>query len=278
MRLGAPLFGVARDDPAAWMRALAQKGYRATYCALPLDANDALCAAWERAAQASGVVTAEVGAWCNPLAADAAERSQAMEKCRQALALADRVGARCCVNISGSRGKVWMGPHPLNLTDETFDLIVASVRSIIDAVKPTRTCYTLETMQWMYPDSTDSYLRLLQAIDRPAFAVHFDPANLIVSPRTFYAIGDILRDFVQRLGPRIRSCHAKDVRILDGLAVHFTEVRPGTGGLDYRTYLGALQGLDPDLPLMIEHLPDEAEYDLAAAHIRAVAAGLGATV
>jgi len=46
---------------------------------------------------------------------------------------------------------------------------------IIDAVQPTRTFYTLETMPWMYPDSPQSYLRLLQAVDRRQFAVHFAP-------------------------------------------------------------------------------------------------------
>lgn len=278
MRLGAPVFSVPCDDPDAWMRALAGKGYRATYCPLPPATGDAACAAWARAARQAGVVIAEVGAWSNPLAADAAERERAREKCRLSLALADRVSARCCVNISGSRGQLWMGPHPDNLTDETFERIVESVRSIIDAVKPTRTCYTLETMQWMFPDTTDSYLRLLDAIDRPAFAVHFDPANLVVSPRTFYGLNGLVRDFVERLGPRIRSCHAKDVRLQEGMAVHFSEVRPGTGGLDYRAYLGALTALDPDLPVMLEHLPDESEYDLAAAHIRAVAKEIGATV
>ena len=73
--------------------------------------------------------------------------------------MADEIGARCCVNIAGSRGAKWDGPHPADLTPETFDLIVQSVREIIDAVKPTRAFYTLETMPWMYPDSADSYLR-----------------------------------------------------------------------------------------------------------------------
>jgi hypothetical protein len=31
------------------------------------------------------------------------------------LALADEIGSLCCVNISGSRGSQWDGPHPDNL-------------------------------------------------------------------------------------------------------------------------------------------------------------------
>ncbi|MCM8756987.1 MAG: hypothetical protein NC823_00715 [Candidatus Omnitrophica bacterium] len=61
-----------------------------------------------------------------------------------------------------------------------FDLIVEVVRQIIDAVKPVRSYYTLETMPWMYPDSAESYQSLLQAVDRKAFAVHFNPVNLLL--------------------------------------------------------------------------------------------------
>ncbi|HOX06555.1 MAG TPA: TIM barrel protein [Planctomycetota bacterium] len=274
MRLGGPIFSKP-SDPESWVSACRAKGYRAAFCPLPPEASDADCSAWSAAAAKAGLVIAEVGAWSNPLSTDSAERSAAMEKCRKGLDLAERVGARCCVNISGSRGAKWDGPHPQNLTAETFAMIVDCVRAIIDAVRPRRTFYTLETMPWMYPDSAESYARLLAAIDRPAFAVHFDPVNLVASPQLYAANGAMVRDFVKRLGPRIRSCHAKDIRLAEKLTVHLDEVRPGTGGLDYRAYLSAVAALDPDTPVMLEHLPSEAEYDLAAGHLREVARAEG---
>ena len=199
-----------------------------------------------------------------------------MEKCRAALDLADRVGARCCVNIAGSRGEKWDGPCARDLDADTFDMIVESVREIVDAVKPMRSFYTLETMPWMPPDSVDSYLALLRAVDRPAFAVHFDPVNLICSPRRYFRNGEIIADFVDRLGPHIRSCHAKDILFGEKLTTHLSEVRPGLGQLDYATFLRQLGRLDVDTPLMMEHLPDAGEYALAAAHIRSVAEEVGA--
>jgi len=270
MRLGGPLFSKPAD-PGSWAAACRAKGYRAAGCPLSPAAADADCAAYAAAAAAADLVIAEVGAWSNPLSADAAERAAALEKCKGGLALAERVGARCCVNISGSRGRRWDGPHAANLTAETFDLVVASVREIIDAVRPRRTFYALETMPWMYPDSAESYERLLGAVDRPAFAVHFDPVNLVCSPQIYARTGELIRDFVRRLGAQIRSCHAKDVLLRETLTAHLDEVRPGAGGLDYRAYLSALAALDPDTPLILEHLPNEAEYDLAAAHVRGVA-------
>lgn len=44
--------------------------------------------------------------------------------------------------------------------------------------------------------------------------------------------------------------------------------------MDYRAFLFELSKLNPDIPLMIEHLQTEAEYAEAATHIRQVQATL----
>lgn len=265
----------AGRTPEEWVAAVRRHGYRAAYCPVGTGADDATVAAYARAAQEADIVIAEVGAWSNPLSPDPAEREAAREKCRASLALADRIGARCCVNIAGSRGKKWDGPHPDNLTGETFDLLVETVRSILDAVEPTRTFYTLETMPWMYPDSPESYLRLVEAIDRERFAVHLDPVNLVCSPRRYFGNAALIRECFALLGPRIQSCHAKDILLSENLTTHLDEVRPGLGGLDYAVFLRELSRLDPDTPLMLEHLPSEEEYARAADHVRSVAAAEG---
>jgi sugar phosphate isomerase/epimerase len=274
MRLGGPVFD-PHSDPDAWIAALQRLGYRAAACPVKNDADDQAILAYACAAQKAGVIIAEVGAWSNPISPDPQTRTTAIRFCQEQLALADRIGARCCVNIAGSRGERWDGPHPHNLTRDTFDLIVETVRQIVDAVNPTRTFYTLETMPWAYPDSADAYLDLIRAVDRERFAVHLDPVNLISSPQRFYRNDDLIRDCFRKLGPYIQSCHAKDIRLGDALTVHLDEVRPGTGALDYRTYLQELTKLDPDTPLMLEHLPTAEEYALAAEHIRGTAYRLG---
>ncbi|NLT41245.1 MAG: sugar phosphate isomerase/epimerase [Anaerolineae bacterium] len=271
MRLGGPLL-TPFDGPAGWIAALRERGYSAAYCPVGADADDATVRAYRQAADEAGIVIAEVGAWSNPLSPDDSERNAAIRKCQEQLALADRIGARCCVNIAGSRGRKWDGPHPDDLTEASFGLIVDSVREIINAVKPARTYYALETMPWMYPDSADSYLTLLQAVDRPRFAVHLDPANLISSPQRYFRNGELIRDCFAKLGPLVRSCHAKDVVLRDSFMVHLDEVRPGLGGLDYSAFLRELSRLPDNTPLMLEHLPNEDEYAAAATYIRDIAA------
>ncbi len=277
MRLGGPVFETYHD-PESWVAALRRLGYSAAYCPAEAAQGDDVIRAYAQAAQAADVVIAEVGVWNNPLSPDEATRRAAVARCQEQLALADRIGARCCVNIAGSRGARWDGPHPLNLTDETFDLIVETVRAIIDAVKPARTFYTLEPMPWMFPDSADSYLRLIDAIDRRRFAVHLDPVNMVSSPQRYFNNGALLRECFAKLGPYIKSCHAKDVILRETLTVHLDEVRPGLGALDYRVYLTELDRLDPDAPLMVEHLKTPEDYALAADYIRSAAKGCGIAI
>jgi sugar phosphate isomerase/epimerase len=271
MRLGGPIKERA-EGPAGWVEAVRREGYRAAYCPVGRDAGPDEIEAYAAAAKEADIVIAEVGAWSNPLSPDEPTRRAALDLCRRGLLLAERIGARCCVNIAGSRGRKWDGPDAADLTDETFGMIVDTVRGIVDAVKPSRTFYALETMPWMYPDSADSYLELLRAVDRKAFAVHFDPVNLVCSPQRYYGNGALIRDFARRLGPHIKSCHAKDVVLREKLTVHLDEVRPGLGGLDYGAYMEEIAKLDPDTPVMLEHLPDAQEYREAAAHVRRAAA------
>jgi sugar phosphate isomerase/epimerase len=272
VRLGSPL-PQTWEDPDGWIAAVQGRGFRAAYWPLDDDADDV--DAYAAAAAAADVVIAEIGAWSNPISPDERTRADAVELCKRRLALADRVGARCCVNLAGSRGDTWDGPHPDNLSRDTFALIVDTVREIIDAVEPRRTFYTLEPMPWTLPDSADSYLELMAAIDRPRFAVHFDSTNLINSPAKLYDNAGLLRECFAKLGPYIKSCHAKDIALGGELTVHLAEAIPGRGVLDYRVLLTEMDRLDPDTPLLVEHLTTDAEYAAAVAHIRGVAEELG---
>lgn len=270
MRLGGQIFK-NYSDPHTWAAAVKEMGYRAAYCPVKPGTETEIIDAYAAAAREADIIIAEAGAWSNPLDADPEKREKAMEFCKQSLELADRIDASCCVNIAGSRGSKWDGPAAADLLDETFDMIVEITQEIIDAVNPRRTFFTLETMPWMLPDSVDSYLQLIRAINRKSFGVHLDPVNLITGPRLYYHNTALLKECFARLGAYIKSCHTKDIILRDNYTVHLDEVLPGQGTLDYPTYLRELAGLEKDVPLMIEHLPDEASYRQAARYITSVA-------
>ena len=277
MRLGGPVAAKA-GDVEGWVALQRAWGFSAAYCPVGADAGDDLVKAYREAAGRAGIVIAEVGAWSNPISRDEAERKKAVGHCQRQLALAERIGAHCCVNIAGSRGAKWDGPDEANYAKATFDLIVQTVREIIDAVKPAHAAYSLETMPWIAPDSPDSYLALIKAIDRKSFAVHLDVVNIINSPERFYHNGALIRECFAKLGPWLRGCHGKDIVLADRLTVHLDEARPGMGRLDYPTLLREIEKIGPQTPLMLEHLASDSEYAAAAEFVRKTAAAIGVKI
>jgi sugar phosphate isomerase/epimerase len=116
---------------------------------------------------------------------------------------------------------------------------------------------------------------LIKAVDRPAFGVHLDPCNLINSPEKFYRNADLLNECFDKLGRWIVSCHAKDLTWDVEMNVHFREVQPGKGVLDFATYLRRLATLPQNPPLMLEHLSTAEEYDAARQHVLETGKKLG---
>ncbi len=275
IRLGAPV-SVSGSDPDAVARAHRTRGYRAGYCPdIRLDDRERIRATVEAFAR-HDVVIAEVGRWVNLLDPDAETRKKNLATVTEGLALAEAVGARCCVDIAGSFSPTsWFGPHPDNLSDRFFDAAVENARKILDAVNPSRTTFGYEMMAWSLPDSPDACLRLLKAVDRKAFAVHLDPCNLVNSPDRYYRSSDLVRECYTKLGPHVASVHAKDLTWEVEMAVHFREVRVGLGSIDYAVFLAEHARHAPGAPLMLEHLPTEAEYDAARDRVRVVGDTIG---
>jgi sugar phosphate isomerase/epimerase len=278
IRLGAP-FSAKGDDPEALARAHRAKGYRAAYCPDIALADRARIRATAEAFARQDVAIAEVGRWVNLLDADPAAQRKNLATVTEGLALAEAVGARCCVDIAGSFSpSSWFGPHPDNLSERFFDAAVENARSIIDAVKPARARFCYEMMAWSLPDSPDACLHMVRAVDRPAFGVHLDPCNLVNSPERYYRSSDLLRECYAKLAPWIVSVHAKDLTWDVEMSVHFREVRPGQGSLDYGVLLSEHARLAPDAPLMLEHLATDAEYDAARDHVREVGERIAVTL
>jgi sugar phosphate isomerase/epimerase len=267
IRLGGPSFAKT-EDPEELALAHRKLGYRAAYCpGVALKDTDRIKALSEAFAR-HDVAIAEVGRWCNLLEADPEKRRQNLANVTEGLALAEAIGALCCVDIAGSFSKTsWFGPHPDNLSQNYFDGAVENARKIIDAVKPKRARFTYEVMGWALPDGPDSYVKMIKAVDRPAFGVHLDPCNAVNSPVNFYNNTALLNECFDKLGKWIVSCHAKDLTWDVEMNVHFREVAPGKGSLDYTTYLKRLAALPQNAPLMLEHLATAEDYTGAREHI-----------
>ena len=275
IRLGGPIF-LKSDDPQELAKEHRRLGYSAAYCP-NVELNDSQrIRAIRDAFAAADVVISEVGAWRNLLDPDDKKRAENLRYVTDRMALADAVGARCCVDIAGTYNpKVWYGPNPKNLSQEFFDATVENCRKILDAVKPRNSKFTIEMMGWNLPDGPDTYLELIKAVDRRAFGVHLDVCNGVNCPARFYRNTAFIEECFAKLGPWIVSCHAKDLQWIIELNVHFLEVVPGRGQMDYKAYLRELAKLPLDAPLMLEHLKTAEEYEEGKQYIRKVGESIG---
>ena len=276
LRLGAAELHTSDRDPDVWAQRAVERRFRAVNAPnVNLDDKDRIKAVLA-AVEKHDLVIAEVGRWVNLMDADPVKRAANMQYVTDGLALAEELDARCCVDIAGSFNETnWAGPHPKNVGREFFDLAVENARKIIDAVKPKRTKFTYEMIGWALPDTVDNYLRLIRAIDRPAFGVHLDIANMINSPDKFWNNTRLINEAFDKLGPMIASAHFKDLQWVPGYNIHFNECVIGEGEIDFGTYLTRMARLPHEPPLIIEHMRNAEEYDRCRDHLFKVGESVG---
>jgi sugar phosphate isomerase/epimerase len=268
----------ARGDPALLARKHKEKGFTAAYVP-KIDLKDAaLIKATREAFNKEGIILAEAGYWDNIMDTEAESRAFHRERQVEALALAEELGAVCSLNIFGSycHGNGNSQHKALNFTEEAFDDAVDMARHFIDTVKPKTAFFAYEIFPFDIVDTPEGIERLIKAVDRKQFGAHLDLVNLVNCPRAYFSSGDIARECVRRFGDRIVSCHVKDIKLKEpSISVILEEVVLGTGNIDLKTFMRQIEGLSRPVPFMMEHLRDEAEYDIAAAQIRKTGKELG---
>jgi len=276
MRLGGT---VCCSDPARWESMLVESRFRAITAPFSCESSAEEIRRYCGIAADHDVVIAEVGAWRNPF--DPADGPANMDFIKRQLALADELGIPCCVNITGTASPAgWDAADPSNFTPETYERIIASIREIIDDVRPSSACYCIEPMPWMIPDSPDVYLQLIRDVDRPQFAAHMDFVNMINCPRRFLGAEGFVDECFRKLAPHIKSTHLKDSRMnLTRLTTVLEECSPGEGALDFTRVLRILDRYLPaDAPVLLEHMTTFEEYRKAYDYVKAAADAAGISV
>ena len=280
MLLGGTVTGSYRN-PAEWEELLVRSRYKAItapfHCGMCRDEIDAYLEITER----HGVTIAEIGGWRNLLNPDERQAAEAMAYAKGQLRLADETGIPCCVNIVGTASTAgWDAADRSNFTPETYERIIASVREILDEVRPSRAFYCIEPMPWMVPDSPEAYLQLIRDVDRPQFGAHMDFVNMINCPRRYLAPEAFVEECFRLLGPYIKSTHIKDTRMHPtNLTTLLEECSPGEGTLDYAKVLRIMETYLPaDAPVLLEHMQTEEEYREAYDYVAGIAGRIGVPV
>ncbi|MBR5944479.1 MAG: sugar phosphate isomerase/epimerase, partial [Lachnospiraceae bacterium] len=250
----------SHKGPSDWAAKHKSLGLEAINFHLTCNDDLKLVDEYVKCAKEQGLTIAEVGVWKNTLSLDKDERQKAIRYAIGQLELADRIGARCCVNILGARGPKWDGAYKANYANDTWRMGVDTIREIIDAVKPTNTFFTIESMPWMVPDGPDEYLRLIEAVDRDRFGVHMDIFNWMTSPRRYFYNEEFIDECFEKLGPAVKSCHLKDVKLEDDYTLRLRETYPGDGEINIKYLVETALSYDSDMTFIVEHLDTDEEY------------------
>ena len=233
-----------------------------------LDGEETIMA-YKTAADEAGLTIAEVGVWRNTLAADPDERERWIGYAIEQLRMADAIGAACCVNVVGTPyGPRWDGGYRDNFSPALWDRAVRMIRRIIDAVRPVHTKFCIESMPWMIPSSPDEYLRLTEDVDRAEFGTHLDVVNMITTPRRYFFNEEFLEECFAKLRGTIVSCHLKDIRLKPEYTFQLEECACGEGILNIPLYARLATAEAPQMPMIIEHLSTDEEYESSVKYVR----------
>lgn len=260
MRLGvATDFGA--KSASEWISINKELGLEAVVFPLNADCDEDKIDEYYKAAKAADICIAEVGIWRNAIDKDPAIEKENIEYSIRQLALADKIGAKCCVNVVGAySGERWDGPTKDNFTKEAWNKSVKMIQTIIDEVKPRNTYFSIEPMPWMYPTGPEEYLRLIEDVGRDSFAVHMDIINMINCPERYFYPEEFLDRTFDLLKGKIKSTHLKDVGLLQEFTFQLRECACGEGEFPISYYLKKIEEEDPSMPVIIEHLHGDAAY------------------
>ena len=256
-------------SPEDWATKHRTLGLKTVVFPLDCNAGEEKINAYKKAADEAGLTIAEVGIWRNTLSRDLNERQKMIDYAVEQLKMADRIGARCCVNVVGTPyGPRWDGGYRENFSDELWDMAVKMIQEIIDRAAPTRTKFSIESMPWMIPSSPDEYVRLIEKVNRDAFGAHLDVVNMITSPERYFFNDRFLEECFTKLKGKICSCHLKDINLKQEYTFQLEECACGKGTLDIELFANLASQEDPQMPMIIEHLTSDEEYIQSVDYVR----------
>jgi sugar phosphate isomerase/epimerase len=136
------------------------------------------------------------------------------------------------------------------------DGLFARLREIAAIFRAEGSRIAFETGQ----ESAETLAHALDALGDDSIGVNFDPANMIL-----YGMGDPVAA-VRALAPRIAQVHIKDALPTKTAGTWGSEVRVGTGAVDWKAFLAAIERVPATIRLAVEReAGDDRVGDIRAA-------------
>ncbi|MCE5248903.1 sugar phosphate isomerase/epimerase [bacterium] len=212
----------------------------------------------------------------NNIHPDLSERQKNIKRVAEMVQAAERLGLSFVVTHTGSRDDSPTKPHRDNWTKETWDDSVKAIRQIIKDTAGSKVNLGVEALNPCNINNPKAHVRLREDVGDPRVKVTLDPTNML-NTNDYYRTTELINECFGLLGEDILYAHAKDVLWLPDMLPAFKWVIPGTGTMDYETYLVNLSRLKYTRPLLLEFLPTE-QYPQAKKFIEDTAAKVGVKI
>lgn len=151
------------------------------------------------------------------------------------LDLADTIGVKTLIVFGVLREK--------KEEPDEFVRVVEILRKAAEQAAARGFTVQLENLPGTWADTSDNCLRLLKAVDHPAFGYIWDTGNLYEAEQVHF------REGYEKLKPYIRNVHLKDGRIIDG-KMHWQHL--GLGVTDIKGQVEALKADGYDGTITVE--------------------------
>ena len=235
--------------------------------------NSNICRTIGRAFRDENLQIAAITADVNLLTPDLDKREKNIRKLKNLMKFSHDLGCSYVVSEVGTfhPSHDWTD-DPRNRTEEGYEELL---KIVVDLVKHAYDCgavYLLEPFINNVIYSIETIQRLFADVNHKSMALLMDPTNLY-DGRTILDPDPFLDRMMDALGDKILVAHAKDCRAarieeaihadLDASEGHtFRGVgavelpAPGLGVLNYNKFVERLYRIDPNMPLIIEHVDE----------------------
>ena len=181
-------------------------------------------------------------------------------------------GVERIVCWSGTLAKHLATPNLLNLEEDTFNTMVAALRSMLDSVRGFPLQILLEPFSAHVLCDAKACLRAASMFPIGEVQIVLDAPNII--PHKEFAHRDQrVQSIVKEIAPSVGLIHLSDMSRDDSGQRRFP--RAGAGTLDYVAYLRAIHEHVPAVPMIVDHVYSLREMTAARLYLEAIAKDAG---
>ena len=213
----------------------------------------------------------------NNIHPDLSERRKINKRVAKMIEAAERVSLSFVVTHTGSCSlKRPTLPHKDNWTKETWKASVQAIKQILKDTAGSSVDLGVEALNPCNINNPRAHVQLREDVGDPRVKVTLDPTNML-NMNVYYRTTELINECFNLLGEDILYAHAKDVLLSPKMLPEFRWVIPGTGTIDYETYLVNLSRMKYPRPLFLEFLSSD-QYPQAKKFIEATAEKVGVKI